>query len=81
MVSSYGDIDERLLFRLCYDGTLVYTLLQYNGFVPTSSDNGVWNIHCEQCEVVSVVCVCLYVCVCVCVCVCVYVCACMHVCV
>ena len=64
MVSSYGDIDERLLFRLCYDGTLVYTLLQYNGFVPTSSYHGVWSIHREQCEVVSVMCVvCLHVCV------------------
>ena len=64
MVSSYGDIDERLLFRLCYDGTLVYRLLQYNGFVPTSSDHGVWSIHREQCEVVSVMCVvCLHVCV------------------
>ena len=53
MISSYDD--EGLLFRLCYDGSLVYTLLQYNGFTPATSsdDSGVWSIHRGQYEVVS----------------------------
>jgi len=49
----YPSVEERVLFRLCYDGTLVYTLLQASGFVPTSQ-TGVWSIYSQQCEVVGV---------------------------
>ena len=54
-------------------------LLQYNGFIP-SDHNGVWNIHCEQCEVVSIAC-CVCIALCVCARACVYVCLHVYVCI
>ncbi|XP_065920006.1 ectonucleoside triphosphate diphosphohydrolase 1-like [Dysidea avara] len=48
--STYPSVKERILYRQCYDGTLVYTLLQASGFVPTSQ-TGVWSIYSQQSEV------------------------------